>query len=92
MLFFLWNGARNSSIVGAAFCLGFEDSEICRLIEGLKNAIEDLCRFAFAHDEHTQAASLQPSRDSKLGNLFIVLIVVGGSLAEPRMITTAESG
>jgi hypothetical protein len=45
-------------MVGTAFCLGFEDSEICRLIEGLKNGVEDLCRVDFAHDEHTQAASL----------------------------------
>jgi len=72
VLFFFWKGARNCSIVGTAFCLGFEDSEICRLIEGLKNGVEDLCRVDFAHDEHIQAASLRAKPDNKRGKEFIV--------------------
>lgn len=58
-------------MVGAAFCLGFEDSEICRLIDDLKNGVEALGLVAFAHDEHTQAASLRPKPDNKRGKEFI---------------------
>jgi len=72
VLFFFWKGARNCSIVGTAFCLGFEDSERCRLIDGLKNGVEGRCRVVFAHDEHTQAASLRPKPDNKRGKEFIV--------------------
>jgi hypothetical protein len=58
-------------MVGTAFCLGFEDSEICRLIEGLKRSVEDLCRVAFAHNEHTQAGFLRPKPDNNRGKEFI---------------------
>jgi hypothetical protein len=66
-------------MVGTAFCLGLEDSEICRLIEGLKNGVEDLCRVDFAHDEHTQAASLRARPDNNRGKEFIVFGDCGGS-------------
>ena len=71
MLFFFWKGARNCSIVGAAFCLGLDDSEMFRLIEGLKKVVEGLCRLDFAHDEHSQAAFLRPKPDTKRGKFFI---------------------
>lgn len=58
-------------MVGTAFCLGFEDSEICRLTEGLKRGVEILCRVAFAHDEHTQAAFLRTRPGKKRGKVFI---------------------
>jgi hypothetical protein len=69
-------------MVGTAFCLGFEDSEICRLIEGLKNGVEDLCRVDFAHDEHTQAASLRAKLDNNRGKEFILFGDCGGSLKD----------
>ena len=87
MLFFFWKGARNCSIVGTAFCLGFEDSEICRLIAGLKKGVEDLCRVAFAHDEHTQTAFLRPKPDNKRGKESIAAGVSGGGYEESRMIS-----
>lgn len=58
-------------MVGTAFCLGFEDSEICRLTEGLKKGVEILCRVAFAHDEHTQAAFLRTRPGKKRRKVFI---------------------
>ena len=58
-------------MVGTAFCLGFEDSEICRLTEGLKRGVEILCRVAFTHDEHTQAAFLRTRAGKKRGKVFI---------------------
>ncbi len=67
-------------MVGTAFCLGFEDSEICRLIEGLKRGVEDLCQVAFAHDEHTQAAFSRAKPDNKRGKEFIAADVSGGGL------------
>jgi len=57
-MFLLCEAARNSSHVGAAFGLGFEVFEICLDVEGLKKGVAGFCRMDFAHDEHTQAASL----------------------------------
>jgi hypothetical protein len=74
-------------MVGTAFCLGLEDSEICRLIEGLKMGVDDLCRADLAHDEHIQAASLRPKPDSKRGKEFIVSGVCWRGCEESRMIS-----
>lgn len=74
-------------MVGTAFCLGLEDSEICRLIEGLERGVEDLCRVAFAHDEHTQAAFLRTEPGINRGKGFIAAGMSGGGYEEPRMIS-----
>ena len=76
MLFFFWKGARSSSIVGTALFLGFEVSEICRLIEGLKNGVDGFGRLDLAHDVQTQAASLRPRPDNKRGKVFIVFVLI----------------
>lgn len=42
------------------------------LMDGLKNGVEGERRVLFAHDEHTQAASLRARLDNNRGKLFIV--------------------
>jgi hypothetical protein len=72
-VFFFCEGARNSSHVGAACCLGFEVFEICLVvIERLKKGVAGFRRVGFAQDEHTQAASLRPKPNNIRGNWFIV--------------------
>jgi len=42
------------------------------LMDGLKNGVDALRRELFAHDEHTQAASLRVRLDNDREKLFIV--------------------
>lgn len=42
------------------------------LMDGFKNGVEVLRREPFAHDEHTQAASLRVKLDNDREKLFIV--------------------
>ena len=71
----LLNGARNCSIVGAIFCLAFEELDMF-LLDDLKKGVLERGRNIFAHDEHVQAASLQPRPDIVRGKVFISLCVL----------------
>lgn len=70
------NGARNCSIVGAAFCLGFELLEIPR-VKGLKVWAAGLW-LALEQDEHVQAedGGLRIRREHNLGMTFMVLVLI----------------
>lgn len=73
VLFLSLKGARNCSMVGAAFCLVFELSEMDLLVEGLKEGVDGFRRVAFvAHGEHTQAVSFRANWPHNRGMPFIV--------------------
>lgn len=71
-VFFFAKGARNCSIVGATFCLGFEVSWMLLFSEGLKKGVRPIFCVELAQLEHTQAPSLRTSTENRRGKEFIV--------------------
>jgi len=72
-VFFFAKGARNCSIVGAAFCRGLEELDIVRFIERLKKGVWGFALVVCAQELQIQApASLAASLEEARGNWFIL--------------------